>query len=160
MKCPYVIIKCKGCGELLVACKKNFYAKKGGKYGLRTKCKRCMNTANKENSDAYYQRRKDIVKGNCLYMLKDNNKIVYIGKSTALGVRLHEHKKDKKFNKVYYIKFNNRTNMELAEIYFIYKYKPRLNREFLHYKDEEVISIKEFDSMKWSKLDKKILDKI
>ena len=42
MNIPYVMKKCSKCGRWLVASTDNFYKNKTGKYGLRSKCKKCM----------------------------------------------------------------------------------------------------------------------
>ena len=41
MNIPYVMKKCSKCGRWLVASTDNFYKNKTGKYGLRSKCKKC-----------------------------------------------------------------------------------------------------------------------
>lgn len=48
MNCPYCIKICGGCGELLVAYNGNFGKQKGGKYGFKSRCKRCLNIESKE----------------------------------------------------------------------------------------------------------------
>ena len=55
MKCPFVMKRCKKCNELLVANTINFYKKKDGKYGLRSRCKKCDNAQKKK----YYEENKE-----------------------------------------------------------------------------------------------------
>lgn len=58
MKIPFVFRKCKKCGRWLVANTVNFYKHKGGKYGLRSECKECVNGRSKEHykeNEEYYK---------------------------------------------------------------------------------------------------------
>lgn len=55
MKCPFVMRRCKKCNMLLVANTMNFYKKKDGKYGLRSRCKKCDNAQKKK----YYEENKE-----------------------------------------------------------------------------------------------------
>ena len=55
MKCPFVIKVCSICKEILVAYSGNFGKEKAGKYGLRSKCKRCRKIEKKK----YYEENKE-----------------------------------------------------------------------------------------------------
>ena len=63
MNCPYCIKKCSKCGKLLVANTMNFRKKKDGKYGLRSRCKRCMSIENKEHYENNKEHYKEYMKG-------------------------------------------------------------------------------------------------
>lgn len=98
-----------------------------------------------------YNRLKNKIKGNFVYRLIYNNEIVYVGKSTQLCVRLNKHSQDKNFDKIEIVQFDNEIDMSIAEIYFINKYKPRLNREFKHrYCDS--MPLYELDMRAWFEL--------
>ena len=58
MNCPFVIKICSVCKEMLVAYNGNFGKEKGGKYGLRSRCKRCRKIERKE----YYEENKEKIK--------------------------------------------------------------------------------------------------
>lgn len=65
-----------------------------------------------------------------IYFLINRNKIVYIGKTEAKWPnRINQHKKDKEFNKVQAISFNNVTHKQLMifEAFFINLLKPKYN---------------------------------
>ena len=83
-----------------------------------------------------------------LLHLIHKNEIIYIGKSTQINVRLTHHLRDKDFDTVEVIQFDNEVDMCISEIYFINKYKPRLNKEFI-YSDVKSMSLKELDSILW-----------
>ena len=51
MNIPYVFKRCSKCGEWLVASKVNFYKNKLGKYGLKSKCKKCIAEQHKQYYD-------------------------------------------------------------------------------------------------------------
>ena len=73
---------------------------------------------------------------NCVYrFLNKNNEIIYIGKATELIYRLknHRHLGKKCYSEIKnieYIQFKTKGDMELAEIYFISKYKPKYNEVY------------------------------
>ena len=114
-------------------------------------CKECWNKISKINLDRKYIDLKNEIIGYYVYRLILNNEIIYIGKSECLSVRLKAHKKDKKFDKVEIIRFNNRPNMHLAEVYFINKFKPVLNKEYL-YKYDKIMTMPLFDNLEWKTL--------
>ena len=55
MNIPYVMKKCKVCGRWLVASTYNFHKHKNCKYGLKAKCKECVNNRYKQ----YYEDNKE-----------------------------------------------------------------------------------------------------
>lgn len=95
----------------------------------------------------------------CIYRFKDEcNNIIYIGKALDLKQRLynHHHLSDNCYEEVYnieYIEFETKDEMDLAERYFIPKYKPKYNTVF----KERILTfkIKEFDERKWISVDDK-----
>lgn len=111
-------------------------------------CRDCERKKNNINSKKYHEKSKNKVKGNFVYRLIHNNEIIYIGKSTQINVRLTHHLRDKDFDTVEVIQFDNEVDMCISEIYFINKYKPRLNKEFI-YSDVKSMSLKELDSILW-----------
>lgn len=58
MNVPYVFKKCNGCGEWLVANTINFHNQKCGKYGLNSRCKKCMKQYYKDNKDKILEQQK------------------------------------------------------------------------------------------------------
>lgn len=58
MNCPFVIKKCKKCGELLVAYEGNFHKHQTGKYGLRGECKKCRNEYHRKYNQEHNEERK------------------------------------------------------------------------------------------------------
>jgi len=73
------------------------------------------------------------VKGNYIYFLFKNNSMVYCGVTCSLRNRIRTHKVDKKFNKVYFIYFNEkitRTYVESLEYLIIKKTQPKYNNKF------------------------------
>ena len=66
-----------------------------------------------------------------IYILYNDKKIIYIGKSNSIKNRLYQHKKDKFFNDVTCIYFKNEADVNLYEPYLINKYKPIYNRDFV-----------------------------
>jgi hypothetical protein len=73
---PYVFKRCTKCGELLVANTNNFRKTKGGKYGLRSSCKRCEKQYREQNRDKILERSKQYRQNN-KYKIKqyyENNK--------------------------------------------------------------------------------------
>ena len=115
-------------------------------------CRDCERKKNNINSKKYNEESKNRVKGNFVYRLIHNNEIIYIGKSTQINVRLTHHLRDKDFDTVEVIQFDNEVDMCISEIYFINKYRPRLNKEFI-YSDAKSMSLKELDSILWINID-------
>lgn len=80
-----------------------------------------------------------------------NEEIIYIGKSSNLITRIQSHKQDKDFDKVEIINFENKVIMDMGEIYFIFKFKPKFNKEF-NYDEGFCPSIAYFDDKNWIEL--------
>lgn len=67
-----------------------------------------------------------------IYILKNNNKVVYIGKSlSCISNRLNSHYNDKRgeFNEVEVWQLSNTADISILEMYLITRYKPVLNVE-------------------------------
>ena len=73
---------------------------------------------------------------NCIYRFKNKeNKIIYIGKAKELNKRLNTHTHLPKecyeeLEVIEYISLNTMDDTDLAERYFISKYKPKYNEIF------------------------------
>ena len=63
MNCPYNVKICKECKKILIAHSINFYKDKHGKYGFKSKCKKCKKRYDKkhyeENKEYYTEHRKE-----------------------------------------------------------------------------------------------------
>ena len=95
---------------------------------------------------------------NCIYRFKNKeNKIIYIGKAKDLNRRLstHTHLQKECYEEIEiieYISLNTMDDMDLAERYFISKYKPEYNEIF---KNRNItFNILFLDRKKWITLDK------
>lgn len=64
----------------------------------------------------------------CVYILKHEGSIVYVGKSTDVCARLNTHAKDKDFDEVYIIEVSDKRSQDFCENSLIWKYKPKYNR--------------------------------
>lgn len=90
---------------------------------------------------------------NCVYrFLNKKNEIIYIGKATNLRNRLanHNHLPKQCYDeivKIEFAEFETSDEMDLAERYFIPKYKPKYNT--LMNNKVINISLSEFDDKKW-----------
>lgn len=74
----------------------------------------------------------------CVYILKNNESVVYVGKSDNLCDRLSTHAKDKDFNSVLIIQLQDAKSQSLCENSLILKYKPKYNSA-LNIKDSNMI---------------------
>lgn len=89
---------------------------------------------------------------NCIYkFIGENREILYIGKAHSLKHRLNTHTHlpsecYEKTKKIEYYSFDTKGDMDLAEIYYISKYKPVYNDVS---KCDISITIKEFDELKF-----------
>lgn len=98
---------------------------------------------------------------NCIYrFIGDNREILYIGKAHNLKHRLNGHTHlplecYKKTKKIEYHSFNTKGDMDLAEIYYISKYKPVYNDVS---KYDISITMKEFDELKFETYNKKLIN--
>lgn len=131
--------RCSKCNKKLELNDKNFYFNKTRNYFDNT-CKSCRSKSKRAKKD-----------GNFVYMLKLKGEIIYIGKTIDLHRRLLTHMQEKIFDEVYALEFENRSNMDLAEMYFIHKYNPIFNKEF-KYENDKIIDIYEFDILTWNKV--------
>lgn len=64
----------------------------------------------------------------CVYILKQDDTIVYVGKSTDVCVRLNTHAKEKDFDEVYIIETEDKRSQDFCENSLILKYKPKYNK--------------------------------
>jgi len=66
-----------------------------------------------------------------LYVLINNDKKVYIGKSFSLMKRIYSHinSKEKQFNKMILIPLRNKSDINILEVYLISKIKPLYNTD-------------------------------
>ena len=96
------------------------------------------------------------MKKNCVYrFLNCNNEIIYVGKATDLDARFkssnHNHLPTQCYIetiRIEFTSFNTEYEMDLAERYFIPRYKPKYNTQ-LGKKDME-IELSEFEGKKWN----------
>ena len=64
-----------------------------------------------------------------VYLLFDEDELIYVGKSTDVRKRvMHQHQK-KNYTSWSYIKCKDMLEASLLEIYYIYKYTPCLNKK-------------------------------
>jgi hypothetical protein len=64
-----------------------------------------------------------------VYILYENDKVVYVGKSNNMKNRITQHKKDKEFNKIICLSFENEGDKNIYELYYISKFKPKYNKD-------------------------------
>lgn len=91
---------------------------------------------------------------NCIYrFLNESDEVIYIGKARDLEKRIHSHTHlsdecYKETKKVEYLQFNTDTEMIIAEVYLINKFKPKYNKSS---KGKSVLTyvIAEIDNKKW-----------
>ena len=92
---------------------------------------------------------------NCVYRFLDKDeKIIYVGKTKQLNNRMrgHKHLPDtcyKECRWIEYIQFKNESEMGIAEIYFINKYKPKYNKKD-KWSGKVYYSIPKLDKLFWS----------
>lgn len=93
---------------------------------------------------------------NCVYrFLNKNNEVIYIGKAKDLDRRLysHNHLPKECYSErvdIEYVEFNSESEMDIAERYYIPKYKPKYNTVWVN--NEMNINISEFEDKKWTSL--------
>ena len=89
----------------------------------------------------------------CCYRFKDaNGNIIYVGRAKNLVNRLetHEHLPEdcyEKVVKIEYCQFGSNDDLDLAEPYFIAKWKPQYNQDFVNKKYS--FQITEFENKGW-----------
>ncbi len=62
-----------------------------------------------------------------IYFLIRNKKIIYIGKSIDLDMRLYNHKREKYFHQ-YYFEEHKKENLDIIKSKYIYKFLPEENK--------------------------------
>ena len=65
------------------------------------------------------------------YILGLENEIVYIGYSSSLCMRLHQHKYNKDFDRIIVIEMTDKKAARLMERTLIKQYKPKYNYQYL-----------------------------
>lgn len=68
-----------------------------------------------------------------VYILLDNNMVIYVGRSRNLSDRLHHHKHTKHFDSVNLYEYDNYTTCCIAEKELVKHYKPTLNKLWVKY---------------------------
>ena len=116
-------------------------------------CKKCENEKNKirYKEKQYYKQYKDKINRYFVYRRIKDEEIIYVGRTESFIKRMQNHKLDKEFDRVEILTFDNPIDMQIAELYFISKYKPNLNKKDKHYKNS--ISLFELDILNWIKID-------
>lgn len=102
MNCPYIVRICTKCKRVLVVCSINFGKQKGGKYGYKSKCKRCFSQYNKIYGKKHYNENKD-------YILNRNN-IYYKANKEQISEQRKEYRKNNP-----HIQFNNHNKRRQLE---------------------------------------------
>ena len=99
---------------------------------------------------------------NCVYkFLNKDDEIIYIGKATNLRARLNSHNHldaecYKERERIEFVQFDTTDDMDLAERYYISKYKPKYNQD---HRDKDVkLSLLELDCKLWTEFNRQILD--
>lgn len=101
---------------------------------------------------------------NCIYRFLDRNEnIIYIGKAKNLEKRLkrHRHLSEECYIECKYVEytcFENEDEMELAELYYIKKLKPKYN--IVGVGTHNIFKISELDNKKFKKFNKTPSSKI
>ena len=145
MNCPYCIKICGGCGELLVAYNGNFGKQKGGKYGFKSRCKRCLNIESKEwrenNKEHIKEYQKEYYENNKekLKEYRENNK-EHISEKRKERYEKNKNK-EKKQSKEYY-ENNKEYKKEKSKEYYennkeYYKEWRENNKEHIKEKNKE-----------------------
>ena len=141
----YKTFKCNHCGET-----KNINEFRKGHGHI---CKQCENEKNKirYKERNYYQQYKDRLNRYFVYRLIKDNEIIYVGRTNSFIKRMQSHKLDKDFDKIEILTFDNPIDMQIAELYFISKYKTILNKKDKNCKDS--MAIYELDILAWREVD-------
>lgn len=115
-------------------------------------CKECERAKNRKRyyEKNYYYNKKNKTYGFFVYRLKKNYRIVYVGRTESLIFRMEQHIRDKEFNKIEILYFDNKIDMKIAELYFISKYKPILNKKDKY--DDISMTIEELDKLEWKEI--------
>ena len=94
----------------------------------------------------------------CYRFINCNGEIIYVGRAKNLITRLgtHDHLPEecyKQIERIEYCKFNSNDDLDLAEPYFIAKWKPKFNQDFVNKKYS--FTLKEFEEKEWKILKNK-----
>ena len=94
----------------------------------------------------------------CYRFINDDGEIIYVGRAKNLVTRLdsHEHLPKecyKQIEKIEYCKFDSNDDLDLAEPYFIAKWKPKFNQDFVNKKYS--FTLREFEEKEWKILKNK-----
>ena len=92
-----------------------------------------------------------------VYRFISKDEIIYVGQTMNIKKRMHQHFNGKQghlkkecyqiTNRVEYIELSNKTEMNIAEVYFINKYKPKYNSADKY--EDTGIALDIFDNKKW-----------
>lgn len=102
---------------------------------------------------------KDSLSFCCYRFLNAKNEIIYVGRAKNLIHRLESHNHlprecYEQVQKIEYCKFNNNDDLDLAEPYFISKWKPKYNQDFKNKRFS--FEWKELDTKEWKSFSKGI----
>ena len=140
MNIPYVMKKCKTCGEWLVANNYNFSKNKDGKWGLRSKCKKCDKKWRGNNKEYSKEYSKEWNKNNEEYIKKHKKQYYKDNKEYIKEKRKQYYKDNKEYikeyrkqyrenNKEHYNKYNKEWRKDNPEKILKYNNKRRLKKE-------------------------------
>lgn len=91
-------------------------------------------------------------------MINIENETLYIGKTSNIENRVKQHKRDKYWMddavRVYYSELKNKTDMDIYEIYYINKYNPIHNKDFMN-ENQFSIKLPELEFVEYKILAKK-----
>jgi len=78
-----------------------------------------------------------------IYFLWENEDIVYVGKSNELLARLDNHNvvKEHSISHISILPILNNFEMDIAEIFYIHKLKPKYNKQYKYLDEEEITEI-------------------
>jgi predicted GIY-YIG superfamily endonuclease len=90
-------------------------------------------------------------------ILNEENEIIYVGKTESLPTRTNQHfsksnshlskKAKEEFHKIQFIAMASSALMDIKEIYYINKYKPKYNASYVY--DEAPFTISDFNNDIW-----------
>ena len=104
MNIPYVMKRCTKCGEWLVANKINFGKRKDGKWGLKSRCKKCEKGYKKQ----YYEDNKE-------YVIKHNKQYYEDNKEHLKEYRKQWYENNKEYVKEYKNKWKENNKEHVKE---------------------------------------------
>ena len=121
MNIPYAFKKCTKCGEWLVANKINFHKEKNGKWGLKSRCKKCENKHKKEYNKNNKEHKKEY---NKQYRENNKEKIKEYYENNKEKIKEYD-KEYKKNNRKYYNEKNKIYRKNNPQVVFNYSNKRR-----------------------------------